>query len=194
MKHLFFKRITVCFLGTVKFCAVKHTFSAAAGRTDVSAGIAADTFAQFFLEEFKSFLWRHCFDPFHFCKAVSIFCILGLTDDLIIDHMLFALTYMASFQHCIFIGNSFAAINCFNFKVLAIISKLCSGDFLDSLDSHFAKLFHIQLTFAAYTNNIGFFTVYPVLFNQLVKAVCVTRLQTDKGFSFQLGSFDHHLA
>ena len=58
VEHLFFKRIHVCFLGAVKFGAVKYTFAAAACRTDIAAGITADTFAQFLLEKFKSFLWR----------------------------------------------------------------------------------------------------------------------------------------
>ena len=45
VEHLLFKGVHISFLGTVKLVAVKYTFSAAACRTYVSAGIAADTFA-----------------------------------------------------------------------------------------------------------------------------------------------------
>ena len=45
MKHLLFERVHICFLRTVEFVAVEYTFTAAACRTDITAGIAADTFA-----------------------------------------------------------------------------------------------------------------------------------------------------
>ena len=45
MEHLLFERVHVCFLRTVKLIAVEYTFTAAACRTDITAGIAADTFA-----------------------------------------------------------------------------------------------------------------------------------------------------
>ena len=45
VEHLFFKGVHICFLCTVKLIAVEYTFTAAACRTDITAGIAADTFA-----------------------------------------------------------------------------------------------------------------------------------------------------
>ena len=45
MEHLFLKGIHICLLGAVELVAVKNAFAAAACRTDITAGIAADTFA-----------------------------------------------------------------------------------------------------------------------------------------------------
>ena len=45
MEHLFFKGIHIGFLRAAKLITVKHTFTAAAGRTYIPAGITADTFA-----------------------------------------------------------------------------------------------------------------------------------------------------
>ena len=45
MEHLLLKGIHIGLLGAVKLVAVKYTFSAAACRTYISAGITADTFA-----------------------------------------------------------------------------------------------------------------------------------------------------
>ena len=45
MELLLFERVHVCFLRTVKLIAVEYTFTAAACRTDITTGIAADTFA-----------------------------------------------------------------------------------------------------------------------------------------------------
>ena len=97
--------------------------------------------------------------------------------------MLFSLAYMAALQHCLLVGYSLVTIDCGNMKLLTGICKLCSGNTFDSLDSHFSKLLHIQLSFASNTNNIGLFTIHAMFFDQLVKAIGITRLQTDQGFS-----------
>src|SRR5699024_7422938 len=51
MEHLLLKGIGIGFLAAVKLIAVKHAFQAAAGRTDIPAGVAADTFGKLFLPE-----------------------------------------------------------------------------------------------------------------------------------------------
>ena len=45
------KESDICFLCTVELVAVKYTLTAAAGRAYISAGVAADAFAQFALED-----------------------------------------------------------------------------------------------------------------------------------------------
>ena len=90
---------------------------------------------------------------------------------------------MAALQHSIFVSYCLVAVDCGNVKCFTIIGKLSAGNALDSLDAHFTKLLHIQLAFTANTDNVGFFTVYTVFLDQLVKTVGITRLQTDKGFT-----------
>ena len=53
VEHLLLEGVHICLLGTVKLVAVEDTFPTAACGTDVPAGIAADTFAEFLLEESK---------------------------------------------------------------------------------------------------------------------------------------------
>ncbi len=108
--------------------------------------------------------------------------------------MLFSFTYMAAFQHGIFVCTGFFSVNSIHSQYLGISGNLCSGNSPDTLDPHFADLFNIQLSFTANTYDIGFFSVHTMLFQKLVKAICIAGLQTDHGFSFQLGSFDHILA
>jgi hypothetical protein len=81
MEHLFFKGIHICLLGAVEFVAVKNTFSAAAGRTYITAGITADTFAQLALEECKFFFRAHCFDSLLLLQNGLHLCLLGLADE-----------------------------------------------------------------------------------------------------------------
>ena len=118
-------------LGAVELVAVKNAFAAAAGRTYITAGITADTFTQLALPECKFFFRTHCLDPLNFCKTVCILCILGLADDLIIDHMPFSLAYMAALQHCLLVGYGLVTIDCGNMKLLTGICKLCSGNTFD---------------------------------------------------------------
>ena len=183
MEHFFFKGIHICLLRTVKLVAVEYTFTTAAGWTCIAAGIAADTFAQLLLEKCEALFRAHLLNFLHLCKTVCILCILGFADDLVVDHVLFSFAYMAALQHCILVSDCFVTIDCGNVKFFTIIGKLSAGNALDSLDAHFTKLLHIQLAFTANTDNVGFFTVYTVLLDQLVEAVGITRLQTDKGFS-----------
>ena len=89
---------------------------------------------------------------------------------------------MTALQHSVFVSYGLVAVDSGNVKFFTIIGKLGTGNALDSLDSHFTDFFHIQLSFTSNTDDIGFFAVYTVLFDQLVKAVGITRLQTDKGF------------
>ena len=46
MEHLLLKGVHICLLCAVKLIAVKYALAAAAGRADISAGIAADAFTQ----------------------------------------------------------------------------------------------------------------------------------------------------
>ena len=183
VEHFLLEGIHVCFLCAVKLGAVKYAFAAAAGRTCITAGVAADAFAKLLLEKREALFRAHFLDLLNFRETVCILCILGFADDLIVDHVLFSLAYMAALQHCILVGYGLVTIDCRNMKLLTGICKLCSGNTFDSLDSHFAKLLHIQLSFTANTNNIGLFTIHTMFLDQLVKAVGITRLQTDKSFS-----------
>ena len=51
MEHLLFEGVHVRFLCAVELVAVKYALAAGACRTYIAACIAADTFAQFLLEE-----------------------------------------------------------------------------------------------------------------------------------------------
>ena len=194
VEHLLFERIYICFLGTVELVTVKYTFSAAACRAYVSAGVATDTFAQFALEECKSLFRFHSFDFLYLFKTICIFGVFGLPDDLVINLMFFAFTYMTSLQHTVFVSTCFLAVDGLDGQCLGIICDLCSLDGLDTFDSLFPDLFDIQFSFTSHTDDVGFFSVDSVFFDQLVEAVCITRFQTDHGFSFQFGSFDHIFA
>ncbi len=116
----------------------KYTFTTAACGTDIPAGIAADTFAEFLLEECKFFFRAHCLDFLYLCKTVCILCILGFSDDLLVkDLVLFAFAGMASFQHGIFVWQrSSLAIDCLHGKRLLHSSVISAPEMLlDSLDS-----------------------------------------------------------
>ena len=56
MEHLFLKGICVGFLRGIKTVTVKYTLVAAAGRTDIAAGIAADTLGKLTLPESETLL------------------------------------------------------------------------------------------------------------------------------------------
>src|SRR5699024_6271232 len=75
VEHLLLEGVHIGLLGTVELVAVKYAFSAAACRTYISAGIAADTFAQLFLEECELLFRAHSLDLLHFGEAVRIFCL-----------------------------------------------------------------------------------------------------------------------
>ena len=194
MEHLLFKRVHICFLGTVKFIAVKNTFSAAACRTYISAGVTTDTFAQLALEESKFFFRAHSFDSSYFIKTICIFGVLGLADDLVIDLMFFAFTYMTSLQHTVFVSTCLLTVDSLDCQCLGIVCDLGTLDGLNTFDSLFFDLFDIQFSFTSHTNDVGFVSVYSVLFDQLVEAVSITGFQTYHGLSFQFGSFDHIFA
>ena len=125
MEHLLFKRVHICFLGTVKFIAVKNTFSAAACRTYISAGVTTDTFAQLALEESKFFFWAHSFDSSYFIKTICIFGVLGLADDLVIDLMFFAFTYMTSFQHTVFVSTCLLTVDVYSVLFDQLVEAVC---------------------------------------------------------------------
>ena len=59
VEHLLLEGIYICLLGAVKLVAVKYTFTAAACRTGISAGIAANAFAKLALEIRKFLLRAH---------------------------------------------------------------------------------------------------------------------------------------
>ena len=99
MEHLLLKGIRICLLCTVELVAVKYTLAAAAGRTDISAGIAADALAQFALEISKTLLRAHRLNPLYLGETLLILRILRLADQLVIDLMLLALADMAAAQH-----------------------------------------------------------------------------------------------
>ena len=108
--------------------------------------------------------------------------------------MFFAFTYMTSFQHTVFVSTCFLTVNSLDRQCLGIICDLSTLNGLNTFDSLFFDLLDIQFSFTSHTDDVGFVSVDSVFFDQLVEAVCITRFQTDHGFSFQFGSFDHIFA
>ena len=164
VEHLLLEGVHICLLGTVKLVAVEDTFPTAACGTDVPAGIAADTFAEFLLEESKLLSRAHSLDLLDLCETVCILCILGLADFLVEDLVLFAFTGMASSQHGIFIGNALLSVKSLHGKRLALIGDLSARNLLDSLDSLGFDLLDVELSFTANADDVSFVPVYPVLF------------------------------
>ena len=111
MEHFLFKGVYVRFLGAVEFCTVKDAFAAAARRTDIPAGVAADTFAELALEVGEPFFRAHGLNFFDFRKTVCVVGFLGLADLFVLDHMVFSFTYMAAFQHSVGKGAGFFPVN-----------------------------------------------------------------------------------
>ena len=105
--------------------------------------------------------------------------------------MFFAFTYMTSLQHTVFVSTCLLTVDSLDRQCLGIICNLSTLNGLNTFDSLFFDLFDIQFSFASYTNDVGFISVYSVFFDQLVEAVSITGFQTYHGFSFQFGSFDH---
>src|SRR5699024_6755532 len=99
-----------------------------------------------------------------------------LSDLFIIDHMILSLTDMAPLQHSVLVGTGLLSIKGLDLQSLCLVFDLGSLDTLDSLDAQTPDLFNIQLSFASHTDDIGFISVYPVLFQKLLKAVCITWL------------------
>ena len=176
---------------TVKLITVKHTFSAITCRAYISAGVAADTFTQFFLEESKFLFRTHSFDLFYFCKTVCILRLFGLSDQFIVNLMFFSFAHMTSLQQCICVRTCFFPVNRLNSQCVGIIRNLCTFYFPDSFDSQGSDFFDIQLSFTSDTDNISFLSVHTVLFDQLVKTICIAWFQTNHCPSFHLGSFNH---
>lgn len=65
-------------------------------------------------------------------------------------------------------------IDCLNSQCFCLICDLCTGNAFDTFDSLFADSLDIQFSFTSNTNDISFLTVYTMLFDQLIKAVCIT--------------------
>ena len=101
---------------------------------------------------------------------------------------------MASLQHGVRIGAGLFPIKRLNRQVIRLVGDFRAFDALDSLDALFSDFLNIQLAFAAHAHDIGFVPVYPVLFNKLVKAVCIAWFQANHSLSFQFGSFYHIFA
>ena len=95
MEHLLFKRVHIAFWELSNLLLSKtHFLQLHAGHTFLQAYNGYIT--QLALEESKFFFWAHSFDSSYFFKTICIFGILGLADDLVIDLMFFAFTYMTS--------------------------------------------------------------------------------------------------
>ena len=71
MEHLLLKGIGIRLLIAVILAAVEDTFAAAAGRTHIAAGVAADTFGKLLLPEMKTLLRTHGLQLLHFLEAVA---------------------------------------------------------------------------------------------------------------------------
>ncbi len=128
MEHFFFKGVHICFLRTVKLIAVEYTFTTAACWTYITAGITADTFAELALEECKCSSGLIASDFLYFCKTICIFCVLGLADDLIIDHMFFSFAYVTSFQHCSLCKHCLLTVDCLNLVSVSAVYVICTQD------------------------------------------------------------------
>ena len=70
MEHLLLEGIGVCFLCGIKTVTVKYTLIAAAGRTYITACIAADAFGQLALPEREPLLRCHALQLTNFCKTI----------------------------------------------------------------------------------------------------------------------------
>ena len=177
MEHLLLKGIHICLLRAVKLIAVKYALAAAAGRTDISAGIAADAFAKLTLEISKTLLRRHCLDPLYLCETLLILRILRLADPLIIDLMLLALADMAAAKHGIRVCAGLFSIDAVsNFNVSAASSKEAPSTFripripMDRIFS--ISSFPLQPTPMMY----AFSRSTRCSLKQLIEAVGITRL------------------
>ena len=81
--------------------------------------------------------------------------VLGLADDLVIDLMFFAFTYMTSFQHTVFVSTCLLTVDSLDRQCLGIVCDLSTLDGLNTFDSLFFDLFDIQFSFTSHTNDVA---------------------------------------
>ena len=113
MEHLLLKGVRVGLLGGVEAVAVEHALVAAAGRTHVPAGVAADALGEFALPEGKALLRAHGLQLLHLGETV-----LGLhrklhvrADQLVVHHVLRALADLAALHHRIPVGAGLISVD-----------------------------------------------------------------------------------
>ena len=119
------------------------------------------------------FFRAHCFDSSYFIKTICIFGVLGLADDLVIDLMFFAFTYMTSFQaYASLYAHVFLAVDGLDgqFSASSVISP-----WMDSIPliPCFRIFFRYPVFLYIPHRRCRLFSVDSVFFDQLVEAVCI---------------------
>ena len=186
MEHFFLKGGGICLLDGVVLGAVEHALAAGAGGADVPAGVTADALAQLRLEESEFLLRRHSFDLFHLGKPICVHGIGRLQELFVKDHMVLALTHMATLQHGILVSYGLIAVQGADLQHVA-----CNGHVQNTFH---AQLPGIQLAPATDADDVSLFPVYPVLLHELLEAVAVTGLQKYQGFPLFFRGLDHIFA
>ena len=188
VEHSLLKGVHVRLLCAVKLRAVEDALAAAARRTHIAAGVAADAAAELILEESELFFRAHGFDLLDLCKAVCVLCVAALADGLVENLVLLALADMAALQHAILIGERLFAVERLHGDVLVCI---IDRDVRDALNALLLDLLEAELAHAADTDNVSLITVYAVLCYELVEAVRIAGLQEDKRLALKLRALDH---
>ena len=92
VEHILLKFVCIALGGYPALIVVKHALFAGAGRTGITAGIAANTTGEFPSPKFLSLLTAHLLKLFNSHKTIDIGVLTTLTNHLIKDHMALGMT------------------------------------------------------------------------------------------------------
>ena len=189
MEHILFEGVCCGFLGNTRLRIVEYTILTATCRTYVPASIAANTSGQFLLPECIPFVRCHGFQLCHLIEPLAV-CIYFtiFAQDFITDYNLLALASDAAIIHNICFLESGVTIqrvnsNCFSF--------CCDAGY--TFYTIFPNLIFTYLAITRNTDDIDGFPLYPVLCQQLVQAIRITRFYKNQSFSFCTRQLDQIL-
>ena len=185
VEHVLLERVGGGLVARAGVRVVEDALFAAARRTDVAAGVAADAAGQLAAPEAVALLGRHFFELLHLGEAARVLLLALLADELVEHDELMALADCAALQQCVLFGDRLFAVQGLGDEALALLAHgrhaLAAGG-LDFLD--------VAGAVALDADDVHVFAQDAVLLEQLLERIRVARLQERRDLAALAGLGD----
>ena len=173
MIHLLFNLVGIRLARYRSIWLIKNALLTAARRTDITAGIAADTLGQLALPESKTLFGAHCFNLLDLGEFITskLRYRQRLSQLLIRNFISRALAHQAFVQQHVSLYQTLFAIGSVDNNLVSIHAHADN-----TLSSGSLNLLDIQHTAAGSADGVNKLTLNAVVLQQLVYSVCITRL------------------
>ena len=152
---------------------IEYAVFTGAGRTYISACVAADALGKLASPEVVALVGSHCFQLFNKLKACAVGIYFAVVSDhLIENNVLLALAGLALVAESFGLGHCLVAVKSVDSNGLAVALHAC-----DTLDTLGLNGISVNLACALNADDINVVTEDPVLFKELIEAVCIAGLE-----------------